>query len=196
VFASIWFVPVFLGIVGLGVVGGFLLVRAWPRGVAQTPEERAEMANAPMPPLQKRAWLSLFIGLATGGTITYLLARNGAVAYWENDSFRLTVTGIFIAGLVLYAIVLLSGVAAGKRNGTMDERDRRILSHAPNAQSAAAILILAVWLISLSEHFREQGAIPVVFLYWIFGSVILMNIISQAIGILLGYWMVARHGEG
>jgi hypothetical protein len=140
--------------------------------------------------------LSLFIGLATGGTITYLLARNGAVAYWENDSFRLTVTGIFIAGLVLYSIVLLSGVAAGKRNGTMDERDRRILSHAPNAQSAAAILTLAAWMMSLSEHFREQGAVPVVFLYLIFGSVILMNIISQAIGILLGYWMVARYGEG
>ena len=54
--SSIWFVPVFLGVVGLGAVGGFLLVRAWPRGVAQTPEERAELANAPMPPLQKRAW--------------------------------------------------------------------------------------------------------------------------------------------
>ena len=58
-----------------------------------------------------------------------------------------------------------------------------------------AATTLAAWMISLTEHFREQGAVPVVYLYLIFGSVILMNIISQAIGILLGYWMVARRAE-
>ncbi len=60
----------------------------------------------------------------------------------------------------------------------------------------AALLVLAAWMISLTERFRAEGAVPVVYLYWIFGSVILTNIIAQAIGILLGYWMVGRRGEG
>lgn len=195
-FSTIWFIPVLLSLLGLGAVAGYLLVRAWPRGVAQTPEERAEMASAPMPSLQKRAWWSLLIGVVTAGTIAFLLATNGAVEYWENDGFRLTVTGIFIGGLMLYTVVLLSSVVIGKRDGTIDERDRQILSHSPNAQSAAALLTLAAWLISLTEKFREQGAVPVVYLYWIFGSIILVNIIAQAIGILLGYWIVGRRAEG
>lgn len=195
-FSTIWFIPVLLSIVGLGAVGGFLLVRAWPRGAAQTPEERAEMASAPMPPLQKRAWWSLLIGVVTGGTITFLLATNGAVENWDNDGFRLTVTGIFLFGLVLYTVVLLSSVVTGKRDGTFDERDRQILSHSPNAQAAAALLALAAWMICLTEKFREQGAVPVVYLYWIFGSIILVNIIAQAVGILLGYWIVGRRAEG
>ena len=149
-----------------------------------------------MPRLQKRAWWSLLIGVVTGGTITLLLATNGAVAYWEHDSFRLTVTGIFIGGLVLHAIVLSSSVMRSKRSGTLDERDRQILNHAPNAQSAAVLLALAAWMICLTERFHDQGAVPVVYLYWIFGSVILVNIFAQAIGILLGYWLVARRGEG
>jgi len=196
VFSSIWFFPILLSLIGLGIVGGFLLVRAWPRGAAQTPEERAEMASAPMPPLQKRAWWSLLIGVVTGSTIATLLSMNGAVEYWENDSFRLTVTGIFIGGLLLYAVVLSSSVMKSKRSGTLDERDKQILSRSPNAQSAAVLLALAAWMICLTEKFRDQGAVPVVYLYWIFGSIVLVNIIAQAIGILLGYWMVARHGEG
>jgi len=171
------------------------LVRAWPRGAAQTPEERAELASAPMPPLQKRAWWSLLIGVVTGGTIAVLLATNGSVAYWENDGFRITVTGIFIGGLFLYAAVLMSSTMKRKRAGTLDERDKQILSRSPNAQSVAGLLALATWMIVLTEKFRDQGAVPVVYLYWIFGSIVIVNIIAQAIGILLGYWMVARHGE-
>lgn len=194
-FASIWMVPVLLSVIGLAFVGGLLLVRAWPRGVALSAEEREEMADAPMPPLQKRAWWSLLIGLVTSGTITFLLATNGSVEYWENDGFRLTVTGIFIGGLMLYTGVLLSSITKSKRDGTLDERDRQILSRSPNAQSAAILLALAAWMICLTEKYRDPGAVPVVYLYWIFGSVVLVNIIAQAIGILLGYWMVARHGE-
>ena len=114
----------------------------------------------------------------------------------ENDSLRLTVVGIFIGGLFAYVAILLLAVAKGKAEGNLDERDRRILGQASTAQSALILLSLAAWMIYLAEKFRDAGAVPVVYLYLIFGSVVIVNIIGQAVGILLGYWRLARYGEG
>jgi hypothetical protein len=192
---SNWVIPLLGTVVALAVVGIFLLVRAWPRHPQLSPEERVEMADAPMPLLQKRAWWSFAIGMATLGTIAVLLADRGAVEYWENDSFRLTVLGIFIGGLFAHVAILLRPSLKGSRGGGFDERDRSVLSRAPHAQSAAVILALAAWMIYLAERFHDQGAIPVVYLYLIFGTAVLVNLIGQSAGILLGYWIGADHGE-
>ena len=75
------------------------------------------------------------------------------------------------------------------------ERDRAILARAPLAQSTGLILVLAIWMISLGQMFHAEGVVPMVYIYLIFGSVILTSLIAQSVGILLGYWLGVGRGE-
>ncbi len=190
-----WAIPLLGTVIALAVVGVALLVRAWPRHPRLSDAEREELASAPMPALQKRAWWSFAIGLATFGVIAAILADRGAAEYWENDDLRLTVLAIFIGGLFAHVAVLLRPSLGSRRDG-FDERDRRVLSRAPHAQSAAVLIGLAAWMVYLAERFHEQGVVPLVYLYLIFGTAVLVNLIGQSAGILLGYWIGADHGEG
>lgn len=194
-FATFWSIPLLGTVILLAVVGVMLLMRAASGRKPLSGEERDEMASSPMPPLQKRAWLGLLISVATFLVIAMILFDRGAAEYWDNDSLRLTVVGIFIGGMVIYTGVFLASLVKMEREGRVDERDRAILARAPNAQSIAVILSLAAWLIYLAEKFHDQGTVPVVYLYLIFGSSILVTLIGQSLGVLLGYWVVARYGQ-
>ena len=191
----IWLPIGLIAVVALGAVAVALLVRSWPKRDELSAEERAEMAATPMPALQKRAWWGLAVTLATLAIITVILMNQGAAAYWEDDSLRLTVVGIFMAGLFGYVVTLLAPLIRGNRH-KLDERDRMVLSRAGAVQSGLVLIALAGWLITLTERFREQGAIPVVYLYLLFGSIVLINLIGQSLGILLGYWIGSANGEG
>jgi len=192
--ASAWMVPVLTVVVLLAAAGIALLARAWPRP-GLSPEESRELSGGPMPPLKKRAWYGLAVALATTVTVTGMVAGRGAEAYWNDDPFRLTVMMIFIGGLVAHSI--LTGALALKhgRPGAMDERDRAILARAPMAQIVAIMFTLAGWLVTLGERFHEQGAIPMVYMYLLFGSIFLAMMIAHSLGILLLYWISTGHGE-
>ncbi len=71
-----------------------------------------------------------------------------------------------------------------------------VLSRAGAIQSGVVLVALAAWILALANRFHDQGAVPVVYLYLLFGSIIIFNFIGQSVGILVGYWFVARHGEG
>jgi hypothetical protein len=191
----IWLPIGLITVVALGAVAVALLVRSWPKRDELSAEERAEMAATPMPALQKRAWWGLAVTLATLAIITVILMNQGAAAYWEDDSLRLTVVGIFMAGLFGYVVTFLAPLIRGNRH-KLDERDRMVLSRAGAVQSGLVLIALAGWLITLTERFREQGAIPVVYLYLLFGSIVLINLIGQSLGILLGYLIGSANGEG
>ncbi|UCG85390.1 MAG: hypothetical protein JSW71_15845 [Gemmatimonadota bacterium] len=192
---QIWLPIGLLAVLALGAVAVALLVRSWPRRAGLSAEERAEMAAAPMPALQKRAWWGLLVMVATLAIISVILIDQGAVTYWEDDDLRLTVVGIFIAGLFAYAGTIL-GPTLRRGRQKLDERDRIVLSRAGTVQSGLVLIALAGWLITLAERFREQGAIPMVYLYLLFGSIVLINLLGQSLGILLGYWMGSANGEG
>ncbi len=191
----IWLPIGLFAVVALGAVAVALLVRSWPKRDELSADERAEMAATPMPALQKRAWWGLAVTLATLAIITVILMNQGAAAYWEDDSLRLTVVGIFMAGLFGYVVTLLAPLIRANRH-KLDERDRMVLSRAGAVQSGLVLIALAGWLITLTERFREQGAIPVVYLYLLFGSIVLINLIGQSLGILLGYLIGSANGEG
>jgi hypothetical protein len=195
-FSSIMSASVLGAVVVLALVAAVFLVRSWPGRAALSPEERVEMASTPMPPLQRRASWSLLIGAVTLGVITAILMSEGAAAYWENDKLRMTVVLIFIGGLAAYVSVLLVPILVGRREGGLDERDRAILGRAPNIQSGIMLVALAAWLTALPEMFHDEGAVPIVYLYLMFGSIVIATIIGQSLGILLGYWMENRHGQG
>lgn len=191
-----WMVPL-LGITGLlAVVALVFAARVWPRKPALSPEELADLADTPMPVLQKRAWLGLAVGVGALGLASVLVATRGAMTYWENDGFRLTVMGIFIAGLLGSALVTSLPLVGMEARGRLDERDRAVLARAPTAQMALMLLGLAGWLVSLGQMFHDEGAVPMVYLYLMFGSIVLLMMIGQSVGILLGYWAGGRSAEG
>jgi small-conductance mechanosensitive channel len=154
------------------------------------------MAGAPMPALQKRAWGGLVSGLGTLGIIMAILFNRDAAEYWENDDLRLLVVGIFIGGLLLHAAVSILPLVREERESGIDERDRSVLGRAATTQSALVLLGLAAWVLYLARRFHDQGVVPVVYLYLIFGSIILVNQIGQSLGILIGYWRGVASGQG
>ncbi len=180
-------------LVGL-VVGVVLLLRSLPRGPLSL-EERGELAKAPMPRLQRRAWWGLAISGLTLVSVASILFSQGAAAYWENDDLRLLVVGIFLGGLFAYVAVVLVALVKDERDNRLDERDQVILRRAATTQVAMMILTLAAWLVVLPKMFHEQGAVPVVYLYLMFGSVVLVTLLGQSLGILMGYWIGGRFGQ-
>ena len=184
-----------LGVTLVGLaVGAFLLLRSLPRGPL-SPEERGELAKAPMSSLHRRAWWGLAISGLTLVSVASILFSQGAAAYWENDDLRLLVMGIFLGGMFAYVAVVLVASARDEHANRLDERDQVILRRAATTQVAMVILTLAAWLVALPKMFHEQGAVPVVYLYLMFGSVILVTLLGQSLGILIGYWIGGRFGQ-
>jgi len=193
--ASTWNVTVLGGVVALGAIALYSAYRVWLRRDRMTPEERHELAATPMPKLQKRALLSTAIGLITLGVLSAILTTYGAAEYWDNDDLRLTVVAIFIAGLASHVGLLTAMVSPlWSEESELDERDRWVLATAPAVQTGLVLLTLAAWHTSLAMRFHDQG-VPTVYLYLIFGTVVLVSLIGHSAGIVVGYWMGSRFGQ-
>ncbi len=190
-----WSVPALAIIILLAVVPVYLLVRSWRQRARLSAAERAEIAGSPLTRLQKSAWWGLGAGVATLGTVSVLLNVYGVAEYWGNDQFRLKVLAIFIIGLAACASFLVGAVRLGGDASRLDERDRKVMSQAGAFQTAFIIVTMAIWLVTMGERFHDTGAVPMVYLYLMFGSVVLINFIAQSVGILVGYWLGERFGQ-
>ncbi len=138
-----------------------------------------------MAPLQRRAFYSLIIGVVwIVAIIVVFILKGGVSAFNEDQGFRLIIDGLWIGGLVVYLILFKTVLG---RPGNVDERDKLILAKSPRFQWLAVIFSLVAWVIALSESYHDEGQLPVVFLYLIFMSVLIVSMIGQAIGILIGY---------
>jgi hypothetical protein len=139
-----------------------------------------------MAPLQKRALYSFVIGLIITIAVTVFLVMRGGITAFDTDlNLRLAlyaaVVGVPLVYLILVSITL-------RKPAQFDERDRLILERSTRAQWLAVIFSLVAWTISLSEIYRGTGQIPVVFLNLIFFSTLIISILAQSLGIMLGYW--------
>jgi len=193
--SQIWTVPALAIIFALAIAPVYLLVRLWRQRARLTSEERAEIAGAPMTRLQKSAWWGLASAVGTLAITATLLNIYGVDAYWSNDGFRLGVMGIFVAGLVACAISLAVAAGTGGKTTGFDERDRKVLAGAGTWQTAFIIITMAAWLISMGETFHDTHLVPMVYLYLMFGSVILINFVGQFAGVLIGYKLGERFGQ-
>lgn len=153
--------------------------------------ERRDLAATPMTSLQKIAWGGLFVGVLEILAIVLLIqGRGGADVYWEDDGLRLQVLGVFLAGLILSAILLsLAALRA-------DERERGILSTGVRVQAVALLLTCALGSVYLTHRFHDAGAIPVVYAYLGLGLVFIVYMVANFLGILLGFGAARFHGQG
>jgi len=138
-----------------------------------------------MAPLQKRALYGLIFGVVWAvAIIVVFIMRGGVNAFNEDLGFRLIVDGLWIGGLVVYLILFRTIM---RRPGQFDERDKLIMDRAPRVQWWAVIIALVVWMIVLTEVYHDVGQVPVVFLFLIFMSSLIVSMIAQSVGILIGY---------
>jgi len=155
---------------------------------------RGKLPALPMTQLQKRAWLGLAIGVAVSIALVVMLLALGPTQFFADPATRLTFYGILAGSGLLWGLVCWhtrqpSGV-------TLDERDRAILAHAPAVQSGLILFTLAAWMIGLTEAYRAEGSIPVVFASLIFWSSWIMYLLGLSLGVLYGYWRAQFDAQG
>ncbi len=145
-----------------------------------------------MAPLQKRALFGLIFGVVwIAAMMAVFLLKGGAHAFDHDANFRLLIDGLWIGGLVVY-LALFATIT--RQRSKFDERDKLILDRSARAQWLAALFSLVAWVIGLSEFYRSEGQIPIIFLYVIFIFILAISSMAQSAGILIGYWRANRNG--
>jgi len=145
-----------------------------------------------MAPLQKRALYGLVFGVIWAIVIVVVFILKGGVSTFNDDQgFRLIIDGLWVGGLIVY---LLLFETIGRKPSLLDERDRLIMAKTPKVQWLAVIFSLVAWVIALTESYQDAGQIPVIFLYLIFMSIIIVSSVAQSVGILIGYWRMESSG--
>jgi len=142
----------------------------------------------PATPLQRLATQSLIAAGALTAVCAGIVTVAGPQRFWDDDAVRLSVTGLVIVALVVAATVSLRAsrwMSAG--DGLLDERDRAILASASGGQAGAMLVVLAAWMIGLTEAFLPAGGVPVVYLYLMFWSVLLVSQLAWLAGLVLTY---------
>jgi hypothetical protein len=139
-----------------------------------------------MAPLQKRALITFIIGLLFTIAIIVVFLVVGDVTAFDQESNLRYITYTALIGVPLTYLILIDLTL--RKPTELDERDRLIIMKSGRVQWLAVIFSLAAWMIVLTEVYREERQVPVVFLSLIFMSILIISILAQSLGILLGYW--------
>jgi hypothetical protein len=145
-----------------------------------------------MAPLQKRALISLVIGLALAIALIVVFVTRDINAYATDLGFRLIVYALWVGVPVVY--LLLINLTRLTKLKQVDERDRLIMDRAPKIQWLSVIFTLVVWYIVLNDLYWDQGQLPVVYLTLILISTLVVSALAESLGILIGYWRMNRNG--
>jgi len=141
--------------------------------------------------LQKRALYSFIIGVVlTLALIAVFLAKGDINAFDSEVSLRLIVYTALIGVPLVYLILVNLTL---RKPTQVDERDKLIIDKSAGTQWVAVIFSLAAWTIILTEIYREQRQVPVVFLNLIFISTLIIGTLARSLGILIGYRRINRH---
>lgn len=187
--------PIAISVAVLFVLSVVALVRSLARSriVAASAEEAAEMSALPMTPPQKRAWWALSVGVMMAVAAVAVIAHASPAVYFDDGDLRLVVLAFVMVVLLTHLAVLLP---LRRGRDALDERDRQVLSRAPQFQAAASLITVAAWSFALTESFRGEVGVPRDYMYLIFWSVFVVQTIAHSAGILVGYWFVRHHAEG
>lgn len=122
--------------------------------------------------------------------IVIIIVKGDVTTFDEDLGFRLIVYAVWVGIPLAYLIVVN---LTFRKPEQLDERDRLIKGRAPQVQLLAVIFSLVAWTIALSEAFRDQGQVPVIYLNFIMISILIISTLAQSLGILIGYWRMGRN---
>jgi len=141
-----------------------------------------------MTPLQKRAWLGLGVGVGMSLAILAVFIARGVTSFDDDLVLRGITYVLCVGGLLVYGVTLrIKRRKPGRSEVLVDERDEKIIKRATMVQLWAVLLSLFIWAIALTEAYWGEKSIPIIFAYLIAISGLIISIIGQAIGILIGY---------
>jgi hypothetical protein len=145
-----------------------------------------------MAPLQKRALLSFFIGLCFTIALIIIFLLQGDVNAFDNNATLRYITYAVLIGVPLTHLILID--LSLRKPTELDERDRLIILKSGKIQWLAVIFSLAAWMIVLTEIYKDERQVPVVFITLIMISTLIISVLAQSLGILIGYWRMNRYG--
>jgi len=141
-----------------------------------------------MTPLQKRAWLGLGGGIGMALAIAGVFIARGVASFDDDFVLRAITYVVCVGGLLVCAIALrIRRRKPGQSQVLVDERDKEIVRRATMVQVWAVMISLFIWAIALTEAYWGEKSIPIIYAYLIAISGLIVNILAQAIGILIGY---------
>jgi hypothetical protein len=140
------------------------------------------LRGLPTTPIQRLAWIGVAVSLSVGVGLTVLTGIGGVSGLDENPALSILVMG----GVGVW---LAAWHRTNRRRGgaVVDERDRAILARSFSVESMIVLLSLVTWTITLTEVFRQDGAIPIAYLQLLFWSTFVAGIFGRSLGIILGY---------
>jgi len=179
---------IFWSILALGAAFGvlYVVVRRAQRGLPPLVLPPGEAM--PTTALQRLAWQAVVAILLLTLAAAVIVSYNGVAIAWDDDTVRLSATGLLLAALAVFTYYL-SRVRLWiiRDDGTLDERDRAILASAPAGQAPAMMLTLAAWMIGLIEAYHASHLVPSAYLYLIFWSILMVSILALLSGVVIGY---------
>jgi hypothetical protein len=142
----------------------------------------------PRTPVQRAAGWSLAAVSVLSALAAVVVIWSGPAAWWETDAIRLTFTGLLLVALLAYLGFTLSVRRMAERDdGTFDERDQLILGRSSAGVGGAMMVTVAIWMIALTESNNDTHLVPTYYLYLMFWSCVMMNVIASLAGVLLAY---------
>ena len=120
--------------------------------------------------------------------IAAVFIARGVTSFDDDFVMRAIAYVLCIGGLLVYVVTLrIKRRKPGRSEVLIDERDEKIIKRATMVQVWAVLLSLFIWAIALTEAYWSQKSIPIVFVYLIAISGLIVSILAQAVGILIGY---------
>lgn len=171
------------------LVASLLVYLASLRTRSLLPEiELPDGEKLPRTPLQKYATWALVTVTSLTAIAAGLVIHHGPQVWWDSDPVRLMVTAILLAALLVYLIfTLLVRALESRQDGSFDERDTIIFGRSYAGVGGAMMVVIAVWMVALTEAHRETHLMPTYYLYLMFWSCVMTNVITSIAGILLAY---------
>jgi hypothetical protein len=178
----VWIV-IALAVVSIGLYVFTVRHRARPPAPDLPPGE-----ELPTTHLQRYAgWTLLEVGFLAA-LAAAIVVFHGPEAWWSRDSVRLTVTAILLVALGMYAVFYLAiRRLEAQGEALFDERDRVILNRSGVGAGGAMMGVMVVWMVALVEAYNDSGLVPSYYLYLIFWSLVMTNVIASLASVLLAY---------
>jgi len=172
----------------LSLVGGFAALWIAARRAMPAGPPLPAGTELPATPLQRVTRWTLALGGVLGAAAGTLVLLKGVEATFAADGLRITFTLLLLAVLAAVGVpTLWIRKEAAAPDGALDERDRAILGRAPAMQAVGMIVTLAIWTVGLSERFHDVGEVPIVYLYLVFWSCVVVDLLGLPVGVLAGY---------